>query len=620
MKNFKKLRYGGVAIALTALIIAVIVLFNVVFTSLAMSNAWYIDMTPNSIYSLSDECLSVIKTGVAKYNEQRKAAGEDEVSINIYFCSDPDNLMANESMRYIYETARMLEEKCDFINIEHLNWRYNPSTVEKYKALGSTINAYSVIIDADEYHEEGNRWFAYSASRFFVANSSGSITGYGGEKLFATAILSVASSESPIAYVTQNHGETFIDTALLDTLTFAGYKVEPVDISKKDFEFSEHGKLLVVYNPTTDFLAGEDGAVNEIEKIDEFLNDQRSMMVFMNPDSPILPNFEEYLETWGVVFQRHADEEGNKYSYAIRDTQGNSYSSDGYSLRAEYAKNNPIASSIIKSVTANGEKPTPNVVFKNAMSIAYSTTFTEKRSENSDSSLDYTYAESNLDYVNKIVYDVFTAPQSAVAVAAGNEVDASLSINKTIKDIDGKTYGLDSEGLHIVDETGATLAFQNGEFITPSGTRLKITDVEVSGGKTAKSIQIVSTGESDAESSPYKLMTMSVRREEVVDPTTGNTSEPQNSYVLCCGSTDFATSKYLTNQVFGNSDVMLATSQITGREIVAVTGIPFKSFKNYQMSDITEAEANQYTVLLVVLPPVLVFAAGAVILIRRKYS
>ena len=39
MKNFKKLRYGGVAIALTALIIAVIVLFNVVFTSLAMSNA-----------------------------------------------------------------------------------------------------------------------------------------------------------------------------------------------------------------------------------------------------------------------------------------------------------------------------------------------------------------------------------------------------------------------------------------------------------------------------------------------------------------------------------------------------------------------------------------------------
>jgi len=78
MKNFKKLRYGGVAIALTALIIAVIVLFNVVFTSLAMSNAWYIDMTPNSIYSLSDECLSVIKTGVAKYNEQRKAAGEDE--------------------------------------------------------------------------------------------------------------------------------------------------------------------------------------------------------------------------------------------------------------------------------------------------------------------------------------------------------------------------------------------------------------------------------------------------------------------------------------------------------------------------------------------------------------
>ena len=620
MKNFKKLRYGGVAIALTALIIAAIVLVNVVFTSLASTNMWYIDMTPNSIYSLSDECLTVITDGVRQYDEEREAAGEEKVSVNIYFCSDPDNLMANESMRYIYETARMLSEKCDFIKVDFLNWRYNPSTVAKYKAVGSTINAYSVIVDADEYHEEGSRWFAYSAAKFFAADSSGNIIGYNGERIFATAILSVASSATPIAYVTQNHGETFIDTSLLDTLTYAGYRIESVDISKKDFEFSEQGKLLVVYNPTTDFLAGEDGSVNEIEKIDEFLDDSRSMMVFMSPDSPILPNFEEYLETWGIVFQRHADEDGEKYSYAIRDTQGNSYSSDGYSLKGEYFERGDIGSAIVKSVTQDGEKPTPSVVFKNSMSIAYSSTFTEKRYENAeDPSKDYTYGYSNLDGTEKLVYDIFTAPKSAVAVAAGREVDETDSVNKTVKDIDGKAYSLNAEGTLIVDENGSTLAYQDGDFITPSGTRLQIVDVETANGKSSKSIQIASTGETDSEDSPYKLMTMSVKKKTVYDQETG-LSEPQNSYLLCCGSTDYATSKYLESSVFGNSSVLLAASQIMGREVVAVTGINYKLFKSYQMSDITEAEANQYTVLLVALPPLLVFAVGAVVLIRRKYS
>ena len=53
MKNYRKLRYGGVAVALTALIIAAIVLFNVIFTALAQKYMWYIDMTQNAIYSLT---------------------------------------------------------------------------------------------------------------------------------------------------------------------------------------------------------------------------------------------------------------------------------------------------------------------------------------------------------------------------------------------------------------------------------------------------------------------------------------------------------------------------------------------------------------------------------------
>ena len=56
VKNYKKLRYGGLSIALTALLIAIVVLLNVVISSLAAKHLWFIDMTSNDIYTLSDEC------------------------------------------------------------------------------------------------------------------------------------------------------------------------------------------------------------------------------------------------------------------------------------------------------------------------------------------------------------------------------------------------------------------------------------------------------------------------------------------------------------------------------------------------------------------------------------
>ncbi|MBE6599683.1 MAG: hypothetical protein E7640_00540 [Ruminococcaceae bacterium] len=547
MKNTKKLRYGGVAVALTAIIIAVIVLFNVIFTALSSKYMWYIDMTANRIYSLTDQCLTVVRDGIAEINAKREAENEknglspddegyaDPARVNIYFCSDPDILMADEAQRYIYETVRELADKCDFINIEYLNWRYNPSTVAKYRSAGSSINAYSVIVDADNYYTEGNNWIAYSQPRFFASDTSGNTIGYNGERVIASAILSVCSADTPIAYVATNHSEAFYDDSLLDTLSYAGYKIVSCDISDRDFEFSDNGRLLVIYNPRSD------ASVEEIAKIDEFLERSNSMMVFMDPNSPVLPNLEEYLETWGIVFDR-VKEDGKTYSTIVNDTS-NSLSSDGYTVKGEYVKTNEgLASDIYKGMIENGY--TPSVIFPDAMPIKIADSFSEKRFENEENpEYDYNYGYAELDGVERYVYDMFTAYDSATGIVNGAEVE--------------KTYD-------------------------------------------------------------YKLMTMSVRKNTLGD-STGQT-DPKNSYVLCAGSTKFAAEKYLESAVYGNSDVLLSATATIGRDIIPAVGVDFKYFQSYDMSTITDAEANEYTLWLSVLPPVIVFAAGAFVLIRRKYS
>ncbi len=553
IKNTKKLRYGGIAVALTALIIAVIVLLNVVVTSLSSKYMWYIDMTANGIYSLSEQCLTVVRDGIAEINEKRDAenkknglnAGDEgfkkPAAVNIYFCTEPDNLMADSAQRYIYETARELADKCDFINIEYLNWRYNPSVVAKYKTTGTTINNYSVIIDADNYYTEGNNWMAYSQPKFFAIDSSGNTVGYNGERVLASAILSVCSTDTPIAYVATNHSEAFYDDSLLDTLSYAGYKIVTCDISDPEFTFSDDGRLLIIYNPRTDLALGAEGGVDEIAKIDEFLDRSNSLMVFMDPNSPVLPNLEEYLETWGIVFDRVKADDGKTHSCIVKDNKY-SLTSDGYKLKAEYVTTGGLGYDVYSGMLKNGYSP--SVIFPDSMPIKLADSFSNLRYESTDDKeKDYNYGYAELDGEKRYVYDLFTAYSGAATMADGKE------INKVDK---------------------------------------------------------------------HKLMTMSVKVNSVGDGT-GQT-DPKNSYVLCSGSLQFATSEYLDSAVYGNSDVLMAATQIIGRDITPAVGVDFKYFRSYDMSDITDAEANQYTLLLTILPSVIVFGIGVFVLVRRKYS
>ena len=45
----KKFKYGGSAVALTVIVVALTLLLNVVVTSLSSTNSWYTDLTGASI-------------------------------------------------------------------------------------------------------------------------------------------------------------------------------------------------------------------------------------------------------------------------------------------------------------------------------------------------------------------------------------------------------------------------------------------------------------------------------------------------------------------------------------------------------------------------------------------
>ena len=520
----RKFKYGSLSVMMTCVIIAALLLFNGVFKLLADKYLWYTDLTRDEIYTLSDAAVEALEN--------------IDKDVHILFCDDPDNIENEYYSKMIYKTALGLAEKNDYIHVENVNiWR-EPSAVNKFKN-----NSKDSIYSTDVIVYSGTEFRVYSLRSMFYFNDENSPPwAYNGEKKLVSGILAVTQAESPIACVTVNHGEPFMaanDIAetqyMLSLLEDGGYKVQLIDLAHQ--EIPEDCRLMVIYDPQDDFLVN-DGVSNisEIEKLDRFLDGTNALMVFVNPTTPLLPNLEEYLEEWGIKFDRHTDNMENVHGTTIRD-YNQSLTEDGMTVVGTYATLG-LGASLHKDLRTTYP---PKVIFKNAMGISYSDTYQSVwHTEEDDPTATFSYGSYYKDGVSRSMFDVFVSPATATAV-----VDTTVVAEATSQ------Y-------------------------------------------------------------PFKLMTIT-RESRMVD----NTNEDY-SYVLACGSTDFLSSTLLLSNTYGNTDLMLSALRATGRENVPV-GLDIKPFASTTIETLTTAQANRWTIALILIPTLITAAAGVYVLVRRKY-
>jgi len=240
-----------------------------------------------------------------------------------------------------------------------------------------------------------------------------------------------------------------------------------------------------------------------------------------------------------------------------------------------------------------------------------------------------TYTVKNDTIVDADGNELFYNSNGNFMTEAGTELKISNGLIVTVGDINGagyekviteiiepngSKYKLSNDGNVILDASGKVLESEVVDGITryktPAGSVLSIE--KVAGESSIKIIESAKT-----TSDPFRLMTITQR--SITAQETNYTTTTLDSYVLACGSLEFATEKYLSSAVYGNSDVLLSATTIMGRDVVPV-GLDFKPFASFDISDITDAEANRYTLLLTIIPPVIIIGVGIVILVRRKYS
>lgn len=420
----KKVRYGGITAVLTVLIITVTVLTNAVVSSLANRYGWYSYMGEITAFDVTEDCYTILENAFEEVDAETGKMPE----VKVIFCDLEKNVKDFENVNYyLYYTVQDLCARFDNITVEYVDIFTNPSEeLKKYtvskspltdEIVETPLHTSSVIVTCgSDYHR------VYNGIEFYVYASAETTTpwAYGGEKEMTSAILRAISTEERFACFLMNHGERFYDYELMNLLSDAGYTVVTIDLYNE--KIPEKCDLIISYNPKSDLVADEISEKSEVAMLDAFLSEAgNSFLVFLDNGTPSMPNFEKYLNGWGVSTD-YAERNGVSYRYMVQDN-AQTLTSDGYTIYGECAG-------------AAAEKWVGNadfVVFRNATSLSVSDMNYLKNEDGSYSTTDK----------KRTLYPLYQSSESAVCWANGVAVDGGSSMMMSLteqKNEKGSSY------------------------------------------------------------------------------------------------------------------------------------------------------------------------------------
>ena len=363
----KRFKYGSMSVVFTIVFIALVIALNLIVTSLDDKVGLKIDLTSEKLYSISSDTDTALRVGLGDAYE--------DFDVTIYFLADRDLYSYYDSAYYSskgvdqehFTRVRDLAEEYERaypnnIKVEYININMEPELANKYLTESQTSLSYLNVIVQGKYHY---RVLAFDAF-YNTDTDSGKVFAFQGEKKLTGAILQSSLSEAPVVAFTTGHGESW-SSGFEEIFAATEFEILKLDLLKE--EIDPRTKILVIYNPVSDFIGytGESSGINEIDKISAYMADKtnfNSLMVFVNSGTESLPNLREYLwDYWGLDYLPN---------YKIADeTNSLTNGSDFYSVIGNYTgtSSSSVAYVLHRNVSSQGIRS----VFRNAVALKVDT-------------------------------------------------------------------------------------------------------------------------------------------------------------------------------------------------------------------------------------------------------
>ena len=289
----KKRKYAYAAMTSTVLAIVLIIITNLIVSSLSDKINLSVDLTEGQILKFSDETIQVL----------------DDLEMDVDIISLIPQSDASSDAIQLDEVMKRYATSCSKVNYRSIDATKNPEILSHYEINGAPLkDAYNIIVETDRMYSVIPVEDIYERIKYNNMNYYQSAT-LAAEQHISSAIMKVTKGSNIITYVLTGHGELYGAEFFSETLLpGSGYDFRSLSLLSD--EIPDDANMIAIASPKNDY------SVEEIAKLEAYMENGGKLQVFVGAQTPHLPNLFSYLDEWGITVGEGvvADDDASHYN------------------------------------------------------------------------------------------------------------------------------------------------------------------------------------------------------------------------------------------------------------------------------------------------------------------
>ena len=269
-QNKKILRHGSYSIGITAVVVAIVVVLNLVVQELP-SNIREIDLSSEKLYTIGDQTKDVLDNL--------------DKDVELYLIAQEGT--ENSDIQRLLERY---EDRSSHIKVEQKDPAVYPTFTQQYTS--DSVNNNSVIVVCGDKSRVVNYSDMYETSINYQTYTQ-ETTAFDGEGQITSAINYVISEDMPILYTLEGHDEVSMGTAMTETIQKANIEIQSLNLLTQE-SVPDDAACLLIFSPSKDL------SEDEANKVIDYLEKGGKALILSDYTEEDMPNFQSVLENYGV--------------------------------------------------------------------------------------------------------------------------------------------------------------------------------------------------------------------------------------------------------------------------------------------------------------------------------
>ena len=287
--NKKMLKHGSYSIAMTALVIAIVVILNLVIQEIPSKYREF-DLSSQKLYTIGEQTEKILK------NLKK--------DVNLYYIAQ-DGTESND----IEKLLEKYEEGSKHIKVEKKDPAVYPKFASQYTSEQLSNN--SIIVECGEKNKVVDYQDMYETTVNYQTYSQ-QVTGFDGEGQLTSAINYVVSEDMPVLYTLTGHDELSMSESMKETIQKSNIEIRDLNLLTEE-AVPEDTECLFIFSPKTDI------AEDEAKKIISYLENGGKAIILSDYTEIEMPNFNSVLENYGVQTENGIILEGDQDHYIAQN-------------------------------------------------------------------------------------------------------------------------------------------------------------------------------------------------------------------------------------------------------------------------------------------------------------